>query len=99
MFAVKQACKSVIQTNIRHTHKTSLKFDFLNEKIKNNVTQFLKEHNIKNFTMTLSYNQDQLDYTGTIYSEHFTKKEIEQISNDNELNYYIKMSNEFAIKN
>ena len=99
MFGIKQFCSSSIVNNIRNTHRLTTSFIKLDDNFKQTMSNYMKENNIKHFTISVDYNSDNLDYTGIITTEYFTQDEIHKIANINELDYYIKMSNEFAKKN
>ena len=71
----------------------------IDDAFKNTVADFLKKQNIRHFSMVMDYNSENLTYTETVNVEYFTQNEINNIANNNELNYYIIMSNEFALKN
>ena len=81
---------------MQSTSPTDIKID---DAFKNTVADFLKKQNIRHFSMVMDYNSENLTYTETVNVEYFTQNEINNIANNNELNYYIKMSNEFALKN
>ena len=97
MFAIrlKQVCNNITKQKFKHTCNF-IQFD---DKFKETISTFLKEQNIKHFTMSVDYNFDNLEYSGNICAERFTPAETEKLINNNELDYYIKMSNEFARKN
>ena len=95
---VKSGFNSLSKMNIRQFNKiVTMNMVQFDEKFKDTVSTFLKQQNIKNFSMTFEYCKDNNEYTGNILTEYFTNNE--QTRNDNELDYYIRMSNEFARKN
>jgi hypothetical protein len=96
--AVKTGFNSLSKNNIRYLNKkVTINMVQFDEKFKTSVSNFLKYQNIKNFSMTFNYCPENLYYTGIISAYYFTQEELNNINN--ELDYYVKMSNEFAYKN
>jgi hypothetical protein len=78
-----------------YSTKISTNIVDFDDKFKKSVYEFLKQQNIKKLDMTFEYCPDHSDYIGNITVKYFPEKRYY----DNELDYYIQMSNEFAYKN
>ena len=88
---------STFTTKLTKKYSTQVTMNIVqfDDKFKKSVNEFLKQQNIKNFNMSFEYCEDSLDYVGNVSVNYFTQKKV----SENELDYYIKMSNEFVYKN
>jgi len=99
MFCLKQLVSAsnikVIVQNIRYQSTTvNVNFKKIEPVVYKLIVEQLKKHSISKCSLNVEYSSMSKTYNG-----RFTATVDESKFHDNELNYYIEMSNNFASKN